>query len=239
MNGNANLNANNLTAQNVQDWRNKLGIGGGGTVTDVQVDNNSVVQSDVAHLNTINSNYNASTNKLATKSELDQKVNKSSTANQLYGTNSSGNQATLIYGTASTSGYIVQRKSGGQISVPAIPSADTDAASKYYVDTEHRTELLYIAVTAANTDYALNDSIANYKWLVIRFRVAGSEYAWGVIPCSMILEQNSTYSNIVSTDSRWLSFYILRDTPSTIHIVGTGHNSTANGKNNLWVCGIK
>ena len=70
MNGNANLNANNLTAQNVQDWRTKLGIGGGGTVTDVQVDNNSVVQSDVAHLKTMNSNYNASTNKLATKNDL-------------------------------------------------------------------------------------------------------------------------------------------------------------------------
>ena len=28
MNGNANLNANNLTPQNVEDWRKKLGIGG-------------------------------------------------------------------------------------------------------------------------------------------------------------------------------------------------------------------
>ena len=26
MNGNANLNANNLTTQNVEDWRKKLGI---------------------------------------------------------------------------------------------------------------------------------------------------------------------------------------------------------------------
>lgn len=70
MNGNANLNANNLTAENVQQWRTKLNIGGGGSETDVQVDGTSITSGGVANIKTINGNYNESTNKMATQGDL-------------------------------------------------------------------------------------------------------------------------------------------------------------------------
>lgn len=44
--------------------------GGGSGVSDVQVDSNSVVSSGIAQFSTINGNYNASTNPLATQSDL-------------------------------------------------------------------------------------------------------------------------------------------------------------------------
>lgn len=67
---------------------------------------------------------------------LDDKVNKTTTASQIYATdnNSTVGQTTLTYDTAATAGYIVQRATGGQITVPATPSADTDAASKGFVN---------------------------------------------------------------------------------------------------------
>ena len=44
--------------------------GGGSGVRDVQIDDSSVVSSDIARFSTINGNYNAQTNPLATQSDL-------------------------------------------------------------------------------------------------------------------------------------------------------------------------
>lgn len=62
------------------------------------------------------------------------KVDKTGTANQIYGTSTANTQTTLTYSTGATASHIVQRTTGGQITVPQTPSSDTDAASKKYVD---------------------------------------------------------------------------------------------------------
>lgn len=45
-------------------------VSGGGTATDVQIDSTSITSSNVANIKTINANYNSSSNKLATASDL-------------------------------------------------------------------------------------------------------------------------------------------------------------------------
>jgi hypothetical protein len=72
---------------------------------------------------------------LAGTIDLSGKVDKNTTtANQIYGTAAVGVQTTYTLGTAVNN--IPQRHAGGQIQVPAAPSANTDAASKQYVDTQ-------------------------------------------------------------------------------------------------------
>lgn len=63
--------AQNLTDAQKLQARTNIGAGtGGGTSTDVQVDGTSITSGGVADLRTINANYNASTNKLATASDI-------------------------------------------------------------------------------------------------------------------------------------------------------------------------
>lgn len=52
-------------------------ISGGGTATDVQIDSTSITSNNVANIKTINSNYNASTNKIATANDISTKMAKS------------------------------------------------------------------------------------------------------------------------------------------------------------------
>lgn len=61
------------------------------------------------------------------------RVAKVNTSNIVYG-RGTGIEKTFGVGTAATANNIVQRKADGQITVPTTPSADTDAASKKYVD---------------------------------------------------------------------------------------------------------
>lgn len=65
------------------------------------------------------------------------KVDKTANAKKIYATSSGSlpTQTTLDYGTSATADYIVQRITGGQITVPQTPSNNTDATSKSYVDT--------------------------------------------------------------------------------------------------------
>lgn len=58
----------------------------------------------------------------------------STTASQVYATNGSKVDTPISYSTGATQGHIVQRGTGGQITVPSTPSADTDAASKAFVN---------------------------------------------------------------------------------------------------------
>lgn len=67
---------------------------------------------------------------------LANKVDKVATANRVYGTDGSGAQTTYTIGTSATANNVVQRIAGGQITVPATPTANTDAASKQYVDSQ-------------------------------------------------------------------------------------------------------
>lgn len=58
----------------------------------------------------------------------------STTASQVYATNGSKVDTPISYSTGATQGHIVQRGTGGQITVPSTPAADTDAASKAFVN---------------------------------------------------------------------------------------------------------
>lgn len=62
--------SNNPTPNELVKAVKALEQGGGGSSTDVQVDSVSQVSGGVANLKTINGNYNANTNKLATESDI-------------------------------------------------------------------------------------------------------------------------------------------------------------------------
>lgn len=63
--------AQTLTDAQKLQARQNIGAGtGGGTATDVQVDSTSITVAGVANLQTINGNYNASTNKIATANDI-------------------------------------------------------------------------------------------------------------------------------------------------------------------------
>lgn len=109
----------------------------GGSATDVQVDSVSITSNNVADLKTINGNYNASTNKIATASDLSGKVSTTSTASKVYATDGNGNQTTINYDTISdfSMNNIVRRiGQQGNIVVPETPQANVHATSKKYVD---------------------------------------------------------------------------------------------------------
>ena len=66
--------------------------------------------------------------------DADSKVNKTTSGNRIYATNSNGQQTQLTYSSSVAGNNIPVRTSTGQISVPATPIANTNAASKQYVD---------------------------------------------------------------------------------------------------------
>lgn len=77
------------------------------------------------------------------ESDLGSKVSKTPNASKVYATTAGTGTVTdqpLTYGTAATAEYIVQRRTGGQITVPTTPDEDTDAASKYFVNSSIATE---------------------------------------------------------------------------------------------------
>ena len=67
--------------------------------------------------------------------QRDTRVARVTNQNVVYGTDGNGNPLNRTVNTlAASAGTIVERIAGGQITVPASPSAATDAASKQYVD---------------------------------------------------------------------------------------------------------
>ena len=70
----------------------------------------------------------------AVRTELDTKVDKTDTANQVYITSNIGEQSTITYDSANTANTIASRDNNGQINVSLTPTANTNAASKKYVD---------------------------------------------------------------------------------------------------------
>lgn len=87
----------------------------------------------------------------------------STTASQVYATNGSKVDTPVSFSTGATQGHIVQRGTGGQITVPSTPSADTDAASKAFVNSSVSTNTAtfrgtYNAVSdLGNTQAAVDD----------------------------------------------------------------------------------
>lgn len=104
--------------------------GNSGTITDIQTTNNLVTS-----FSSTTSDSKYPSEKLV-KDSLDNKIDETTTAYRIYGTNSNGEQTTLTYNDIQTNGgYIVQRKSNGEIAVPTTPINNSDATSKSYVDT--------------------------------------------------------------------------------------------------------
>lgn len=92
---------NNPTPAELVKAVKELEQGGGGTSTDVQVDSVSQVSGGVANLKTKNGNYNPSTNKLVTESDLPTNVAKTNADNTFTGINNFTN-ALQLNGTALT-----------------------------------------------------------------------------------------------------------------------------------------
>lgn len=68
--------------------------------------------------------------------DLDDRVSKTTDAYQIYATSAINLQTTLTYTTDNTASTIPLRDSNGQINIAETPSANTNATSKKYVDTQ-------------------------------------------------------------------------------------------------------
>lgn len=90
--------------------------------------------------------------KLSGTVDLSGYLQKSTTANTIYAVNGSGQQVNESYGTSATSGYIVKRDGNGQVLVPTSQTADNQATSKSYVDTNKVDKTRTIAGIALSSD---------------------------------------------------------------------------------------
>ena len=117
-----------LTALNVEDGAEV------NEVNDVEIDDVSCVTGTTAEIRTINGDYNASTNRLATASDISDKVDETNTANKVYGTDNSGNQTTYDVANASNIGNAVAKYDASGRLKTSTPSASDDATNKNYVD---------------------------------------------------------------------------------------------------------
>jgi hypothetical protein len=135
----------------------------GGSATDVQVDSVSITSNNVADLKTMNGNYNASTNKIATASDLSGKVSTTSTANQVYATDGSGSQTTLSYQSSQTdsANKIVQRDANRDVLVPSTPTSNNGATSKSYVDNKTQKGYLSLSFFVGSTNRTYNGTDNN------------------------------------------------------------------------------
>ena len=102
----------------------------------------------------------------------------STTASQVYATNGSKVDTPISYSTGATQGHIVQRGTGGQITVPSTPSADTDAASKAFVNSSVSTNTAtfrgtYNAVSDLGNTQATVDAWVDPPTSTIETLVAG------------------------------------------------------------------
>ena len=160
-----------LTALNVEDGAEV------NEVNDIEIDDVSCVTGTTAEIRTINGDYNASTNRLATASDISGKVNETNTANKVYGTDNSGNQTTYDVANASNVGGAVAKYDASGRLKTATPSASDDATNKDYVDSAISNSNFLI-----NGDFQINQRgastySANYKYTVdrwMRYQAQGS-----------------------------------------------------------------
>ena len=111
-------------------------------ITDVQVDSSSVVSNGVANISTMNSNYNASSNKIATASDISGKENASNKVTSISSSSTdtqypsakcvytalSGKQATLVSGTNIKTINSTSILGSGDISTP-VTTVKVDGTS--------------------------------------------------------------------------------------------------------------
>ncbi len=95
------------------------------------IDNGTIVDAHIA------SSAEIQQNKIkGLVSDLTSKVDKTSTAYQIYGTAAASTQTTLTYTTLDTESTIVQRDTNKQVNIALIPTANSHATSKKYVNDE-------------------------------------------------------------------------------------------------------
>lgn len=159
---------------------------GGAVPTDVKIDGTSITSNSEADILTINGNYNASTNKIATASDLSGKVNTTNNLAKLYGTDFNGAQTTLNYDSGGTAWAIVQRNGDSEIYVPTTPTYNNSATSKQYVDTIGTYDILYQGYVTTGTFNITN--ISNYRFLHVLVKIAN---AWcsTIVPVQYILSE--------------------------------------------------
>ena len=102
----------------------------------------------------------------AVSGKLD-KVTGTDSAIRLYGVDTSGNQTTYYAGTTNVPNLMVKRDSTGQIAVPATPSANGDATSKLYVDTQVATKISSVTPTTETWTFTLADNTQVTKTIVV------------------------------------------------------------------------
>lgn len=140
---------NNPTPAELVKAVKALEQGGGGSATDVQVDDVSQVVNGVANLKTKNGNYNASTNKLVTENDLANKLSRYTaitTFGTLYGKEPDGTQNNYLFDIAATAQTIVRRNSAGCIFAKSTSNMGDDGLiNKSYAETN------FVTISSAQT----------------------------------------------------------------------------------------
>ncbi|MCL2608219.1 MAG: hypothetical protein FWD92_06705, partial [Methanomassiliicoccaceae archaeon] len=88
--------------------------------------------------------------------QRDSRVLRTTLPNLVYGTDNNGTASNRDVSTNATANHIVQRTTGGQITVPQNPSANTDATSRHYVDTQRDSRVA--RVDTANIVYGTGNN---------------------------------------------------------------------------------
>lgn len=196
---------------------------GGAVPTNVKIDGTSITSNSEADILTINGNYNSSTNKIATASDLSGKVNATNVARKVYCTNTNGEQVTETLDISANAWTIPQRDGDGQVMVGLTPTNNYSATSKQYVDTIGTYDILY---QGANTTGNFNiTNISNYKFLHVLVKIVN---AWcsTIVPVPYILSEIGANRDMIlnandnSKDAyRYITIQIL--TATSIALGGT------------------
>lgn len=138
---------------------------------------------------------------------LGNKVDKKTTTGTFVYTHNGSTQDEVAYSTSATASNIVQRTSGGQITVPTTPSADSDAASKGYVDT------------------GINTRVPNTR------TIAGIDLADNITSSELItalgLQQAMSYIGVATTTKPTAGQYVQTVIGSTTYYVSLTTSGTA------------
>lgn len=166
-----------------------------------------------------------------TKDTLDTKLDKSSQTSKVYATDANGAQIMVDYGNSATGNSLVQRSSTGQITVPQTPVADTDAASKAFVNSSIATGTgTFMGNVDATSDLGLTIVEDPTTHAIIsptnaQISTALSAYAWSTTPasndyCFVSMNKSSTtdvdeYRRFKFDGTDWLYEYTLNNSSFT------------------------
>ena len=195
--------------------------GEAGKVDDVQINGTTIVLSKIANIPKAASNT-LGVVRIGTNISIDSdgiistpsvSATDSGSGNLVTGVSASGHALTVTkgigYTTTADPSKIVQRKSDGQITVPSTPSADTDAASKAFVNSSVGTN----TATFRGTYNAVSD-LSNSQAQVDM---------WEDPPSYMGI---TGYSEFTSVD-QYVGYYV--NTTNTPHVLVTSANKSTLG----------